>query len=269
MPDRHHRYLTVVLHDVAPSTWAACLRVLTLVQAEARAAGVRLPLTLLVVPAMHGAPATSRFVRWLHHLALHGHELALHGLTHRDEAPPGGGWHDHALRQWYTAGEGEFAALDRVESARRLSLARAWAQALRLPVSGFVAPAWLLSPDAWRAVESAGFAYTCTLDEIVAWPGRRRLHAPSIVFSTRSAWRRAASVVWNTQLGRWLARAPLLRLELHPADADHPAVGRCWTRILARALREQQRRPLRLDELASRLRHTRSQTGTPNAMAAT
>jgi uncharacterized protein len=269
MPDPHHRYLTVVLHDVAPANWSACQRVMAQVQDEADAAGVRVPLTLLVVPAMHGKPATTPFVRWLHHLARSGHELALHGLTHRDEAAPPVGWRERLLRRWYTAGEGEFSALDRPQAAQRLSLARIWARTLRLPVQGFVAPAWLLSDASWEAVEAAGFSYTCTLNEFVAWPDRRHLRAPSIVFSTRSSWRRVMSVLWCSLLSRWLHRAPLLRLELHPHDADHPAVRRCWTRILARALREQQRRPLRLDEVASRLRHGRRRGGTPNAVAAT
>ena len=155
------------------------------------------------------------------------------------------------------------------EAVRRLALARAWARALQLPVQGFVAPAWLLSAAAWRAVEAAGFAYTCTLTELVAWPGRRRLHSRSIVFSTRSRWRRVLSIAWNTLLARALARTPLLRLELHPADADHPAVRRCWTRILARALGEQHRKPLRLGELAARLKPQRARAGARSPVAAT
>jgi uncharacterized protein len=263
-----NRYLTVVIHDVAPATWGACQRLMTLVQAEARAAGVRVPLTLLTVPAMHGEPATPAFVRWLHQQASRGHELALHGLTHRDEAPPPRSWRERFLRRWYTAGEGEFAALDAEESGERLSLGRRWADALRLPMRGFVAPAWLLSDGAFHAVEEAGFAYTCTLTELVAWPGRRRLHARSLVFSTRTWWRRALSVLWNTTLAWWLAPAPLMRLELHPADADHAAVRRCWRRILRRALRDQRRRPLRLHEAAAHLHPRDPRRGTRNAMAA-
>ncbi|HEX5686236.1 MAG TPA: polysaccharide deacetylase family protein [Ideonella sp.] len=243
------RALTVVLHDVSPATWPACLRVMTAVRRVARREGKRLPMTLLVVPAMHGEPATPAFVRSLRYLVGHGHELALHGLTHSDDAPPRSSWLDHVRRRWYTDGEGEFSALDRSEATRRLALGRAWATLLRLPMRGFVAPAWLLSEASWEAVESAGFAYTCTLNEVVALPGRQGLHARSVVFSTRSAWRRLASVVWNTLLAGWQQRAPLLRLELHPHDADHAAVLRCWSRILARALRDG-RRPLRLDDVA-------------------
>ena len=262
-----HRYLTVVIHDVAPANWSACQRLMTFAQAEACTAGVRLPLTLLAVPAMHGEPATPAFVRWLHHQAGRGHELALHGLTHRDEAPPPRSWRERFLRRFYTAGEGEFAALDAEGAGERLSIGRRWAEALRLPMRGFVAPAWLLSDAAFDAVEDAGFAYTCTLTELIAWPGRRRLHARSLVFSTRSWWRRALSVLWNTALAWWLAPAPLMRLELHPGDVDHPAVRRCWRRILRRALRDQHRRPLRLHEAAAHLQPRPPRRGPRHAMA--
>jgi hypothetical protein len=50
-------------------------------------------------------------------------------------------------------------------------------------------------------------------------------------------------------LARRTHQAPLLRLELHPADADHPAVLRCWTQLLSDALRT--RVPLQLREAAA------------------
>ena len=105
------------------------------------AAGVRLPVTLLVVPRHHGAPSDGRFAAWLRLQARHGHELALHGHTHLDDGPPPRGLVARLLRRVYTAGEGEFAALDRPEAARRLALGQAWARAHQLPMAGFVAPA--------------------------------------------------------------------------------------------------------------------------------
>lgn len=258
------RCVSVVIHDVSAATWPACRRVMSDARSIALREGVTLKLTLLVVPAMHGQEATPDFVRSLRHLSQRGHELALHGLTHRDDAPPRGTWRDHALRRWYTDGEGEFSALGIDEAAERLALGRRWAHALRLPMRGFVAPAWLLNDAAWEAVEQAGFSYTCTLNHLICLPGREQLSARGIVFSTRSAWRRLASVCWNTALAAWLRPAPLLRLELHPRDADHPMVRRCWARILTAALR-QRRRSVRLDEVAQELR---SGDGTSTAMAA-
>jgi len=251
VPER--RYVCVVLHDVAPARWAGCTRVLARLRAVAREAGVELPLTLLVVPEMHGVPgASSQYLRWLHRLAKSGHELALHGYTHSDEGPPPRGWMERLVRERYTANEGEFSALDEEQAAARLVRGKAWVQQHGLQMPGFVAPAWLLSDAARRAVAEAGFRYTCTLNKIIALPGGQSLHAPSLVFSTRSGWRRGLSLLWNRSLAWRQRQAPLLRLELHPQDADHPAVLRCWSRVLANALRTRQ--PLLLQQAAELVR---------------
>lgn len=247
-PSAQPRHLCVVLHDVCTLRWSGCLRVWALVRQLTHEAGVDLPVSLLVVPRMHGTPAAPDFLQWLRQAAQRGHELALHGYTHRDESPPGRGWHDHARRRWYTAGEGEFAAVDRAGAAERLAQGQAWARRHRLAMPGFVAPAWLMSAPAWDAVAAAGFRYTCTLGQVVALPSRHALPAPSLVFSTRAAWRRVLSVAWNLALAATQRRAPLLRLELHPADADHALVRWCWSLLLGAALRGRQ--PLRLSQAA-------------------
>lgn len=261
------RHLCVVLHDVAPARWDGCARVLKLLRETAARAGVELPVTLLVVPMMHGEGAASpHYLRWLRHLQDSGHELALHGLTHRDEGRPPRGLRERLLRRFYTAGEGEFAALERPEAEARLARARAWAEQQGLRTPGFVAPAWLMNEAGWDAVKRAGFTHSATLDRVLTLPGGEALQAQSLVFSTRSAWRRGLSLAWN----RWLAQrlesrqAPLLRFELHPQDADHPAIARCWQRLLRAALRE--RTPLRLGEAAALAR--RGDGGTPPARRA-
>ena len=248
-PARQPRQICVVLHDVAPARWDSCTRVLRQVRAVAREAGVTVPVTLLLVPRLEGLDRPpALYLRWLHGLARGGHELALHGLTHRDEGPPPRSLLERLQRRFYTAGEGEFAALSRREADARLAAGRAWAQEHDLQVQGFVAPAWLLNADGWDAVAGAGFDYTCTLNRVVALPGRQAVHAPSLVYSTRAAWRRVLSVWWTTLLARRQRHTPLLRLELHPGDCDHPAVQRCWTRLLRQALRERQ--PVRLCDAA-------------------
>ncbi|PTT78901.1 DUF2334 domain-containing protein [Pelomonas sp. HMWF004] len=243
------RHLCVVLHDVAPSRWAACQRVLDAVHRCEQHAGVALPLTLLVVPRMHGdTRMPAAYLRWLHGMGAAGHELALHGLTHRDEGPPLRGLRDYLMRRHYTAGEGEFAALGHAEALARLHEGCAWAQALGLRMPGFIAPAWLLSPPSLQAVADAGFTHTCTLTQVIALPDRQTMPAPSLVFSTRSAWRRRLSLAWNTRLAQRHRHTRLLRLDLHPGDSDPVDVLRCWRGLLTEALRT--RAPMRLDEAA-------------------
>lgn len=256
--DPTRRYVCVVLHDVSPARWAGCTRVLAELRGVARAANVELPLTLLVVPEMHGVPgASSQYLRWLHRLVRSGHEVALHGYTHSDEGPPPRSLFERLVRERYTASEGEFSALDEAQAAARLRQGKAWAQQHGLQMPGFVAPAWLLSDAARKAVAAAGFRYTCTLNKIMALPGGQTLNAPSLVYSTRSGWRRGLSLLWNRNLAWRQRHATLLRLELHPQDADHAAVLRSWSQWLESAL--QTRVPLLLEQAAALARPASSQ----------
>lgn len=227
------RLITVVIHDVAPATLPACRRLIALINRLAP-----LPLTLLVVPRHHGARPDAGFERWLDAAAARGDELALHGFTHRDDGVP----HDHldhVRRRWYTAGEGEFAALDYGEAALRIDAGQRWFMANNWPLHGFVAPAWLMSEPTRQALSDRGFAYSATLSRLIKLPAQE-MRSQALVYSTRSAWRRQASLLWNRGVAFAERRQPLLRLELHPGDADHARIRVSWLRLLEAALRERQ-----------------------------
>ena len=227
------RTVCVVLHDVAESTHDACLRLLDAVREVAG----DVPATLLVVPRYHGETPSSRFEAWLDGRVERGDELALHGLTHRDEGAPDG-WIDRLRRSSYTRGEGEFWALSRDEALARIDVGLAWFARHRWPLAGFVAPAWLLGPGAREAVAQRPFAYTSTLRQLVHLPEGRAITSQSVVYSTSSAWRRASSLAWNAAVARGVGANPLLRLELHPRDADFDTVRRSWQAILRQGLRD-------------------------------
>ena len=255
------RFVCVVVHDVASATRAACMRTLA---AVAEVGDV--PATLLVVPRHHGEPATPELVEWLHWRSrTKGDELALHGWSHRDELAPAGAI-DRLRRRVYTRGEGEFWALPEREATRRIDAGTAWfaEHGLARP-TGFVAPAWLLGPGAWSALAAQRFEYTATLRELVHLPGRRAVKSQSVVYSTSSAWRRQSSLAWNAAVARLERGNPLLRLELHPRDADFAAVRRSWQKVLARALRDR-----RAVTVAEFMRHDRAAAPTlvPAATAA-
>ncbi|MBA3589704.1 polysaccharide deacetylase family protein [Methylibium sp.] len=222
--------LAVVLHDAAPATWAACERLHRCVQQVAP-----VPVTWLAVPRYHGMRPDSFFEESLDIALARGDELALHGYTHWD-AEPTRGWLDHARRRWYTASEGEFAALGQAQAAQRLRAGRRWFERRRWPLHGFVAPAWLLSEGSRSALDAAGFDYTCTLTGLVDLRRRATLPSRAVVYSTRSAWRRSVSTPWNAAVAHRQRAAPLLRFELHPGDAEHRSVRRSWMGLLERAL---------------------------------
>lgn len=225
------RYVCVVLHDVATSTRAACQRTL-----DAIAAVGDVPVTLLAVPRYHGETPTRDFEDWLGQRVRAGDELALHGWTHRDELPTTG-IVDRLRRNHYTRGEGEFFALTEADAHTRIEAGLAWFRGHGWPVHGFVAPAWLLGEGAWRALEGRGFDYTATLRELVHLPGKDRVVSQSVVYSTSSGWRRQSSLLWNGIVARMERDNALLRIELHPRDADYTGIRESWQEILRRALR--------------------------------
>lgn len=224
--------LAVSLHDVAPATWCACERVLAAVAAVAP-----IPVALLVVPRYRGVDSAydRRFLRAIEARLAQGDEAVLHGWTHVDDAVVRRPF-DVFSRRVYTAGEGEFAALDRLEALRRLHAGVGWFAARGWPVRGFVAPAWLMSRAARAALVDTSLQYAATRRELLLLAAGHSVVAPSLCWSTRSRWRRAASTPWNALLALVNARRPLLRLALHPGDADHPEVMRSWQSALHAAL---------------------------------
>jgi predicted deacetylase len=230
------RRLCVSIHDVAPATWRECSALM-----DAVAAVADIPLTLLVVPAFHGAAATvPSFDHQLERRVARGDELALHGYTHLDAGPPARSLRERFARRVYTSSEGEFAALAADEAAERLELGMQWFARRGWALRGFVAPAWLLSAGGWQALHASPLLYTTTWRRFHFLRSRQSLQAPSLVYSSRNAWGRALSrqaVSWTAMMQR---DAPLVRLSLHPRDVHDGATIRHFQTLLETLLRQRQ-----------------------------
>lgn len=231
---RAERAVCVVLHDVSPATWPACQSLLEAVDALGR-----IPVTLLVVPEHHRGQAIDDapgFAKAIETRLRRGDEVAVHGCFHLDDLDGKMSLADRFMRRLYTAGEGEFAALDEATASERLARGLASFRRLGWPVAGFVAPAWLLGPGARAALGRSAFRYTSTRRDLYTLPDWQSHGSPSLVWSVRSSWRRRGSVLFNTLMRRRLRRELLLRLGLHPADAAWPAAVQFWLDTLRESL---------------------------------
>jgi uncharacterized protein len=220
----------VSLHDVAPDTLPECRLLLDILD------GLRVPVTLLVVPHYHHrtrVDADPGFATFLKERLARGDDVVLHGYYHLDDAPAARGPLGWLRRRIYTAGEGEFDSLDEATARARLSKGRELLTRIGAPPSGFIAPAWLLGPAAARAVRALGFAYTSARESLSRPADGMVVAAPSLVASTRAGWRRIASRIVIASRLALLARAPRVRVALHPADAHHPSIVASWRRSLA------------------------------------
>jgi predicted deacetylase len=208
----------VSIHDVAPATWDGCERLARAIREVAD-----IPLTWLVVPRYHERNETSPAMEsGLAELLAQGHELALHGYTHRDNMPLQGNIGNRFWRGVYTTREGEFSALPLDEARRRLQLGLDWFAERNWPVQGFVAPAWLLGNAAWKAVRERPFDYTTPVGRFHLQRSGTSVRSPSLVYAARNRAGRFVSPLVADASAALLVRAPLVRLSLHPPDAQHP-----------------------------------------------
>jgi len=234
----HPPALSVVMHDVAPATWGACSKLLDVLDKVHPT-----PVSLLVVADYHRAQRMeddADFLRAMEQRLARGDEVIVHGLCHLDESPAPSAWRERFFRRFYTASEGEFFSLNHEEAAERMRQARARFKALGWKPQGFVAPAWLMGQGALSALRDSAFNYSSSRRELIVVPSGQRFNAPSLVWSVRAAWRRRMSAVWNSHLLQRVLRDPvhypLLRLGLHPADAEHPDCVAFWQNALRQAV---------------------------------
>jgi len=192
--------------------------------------------TLLVVPNWHGRwplDAHLEFCSWLRARQGDGAEIFLHGERHDEHALPRSPL-DHVRAAGRTEREGEFLTLDADDAARRIQRGLRTLRSLGLSPTGFVPPAWLATRECWRAVAALGLRFFEDAREVVVTAAPRRVRAPVVRWSARSAWRAWASVSMAEYQWRSSHEAAVVRIALHPQDLEHPAMTVSVSRTLER-----------------------------------
>ena len=241
------RHLVVSLHDAHPGSREAIQE-----QVEALRGWAVGSTSILVVPRFHAEPSINSvpfdgdtaFPAAMSELQRDGHELVLHGFYHQRVGPHG---RTHAgnvfWTKFYTNNEAEFLDLPDDEARRRIEDGRQLFGAMDWTCEGFIAPAWLMPRTFPELLKSMGFLYTNTLKSLIplttgdiSWMPSEPLAAQSLCWSTREAWRRSASLMWNDWLFPRLTGGRVLRLSLHPNDLRFPRIREQVRTLIGRAL---------------------------------
>lgn len=230
------RLLAVSLHDVSPLNWKKCELILT----QLDALGIHRRILLVIPDYRDAAPvdgADKEFIAWLKKRGERD-EVCLHGYSHRAEAIQGGPV-ARLVATLYTNREGEFYQLAEEQARELLREGLARFERIGFIPEGFVAPAWLLSPEVPAVLREMGFRYTTRLGyiDLLQENPPRSLRAPALCYSVRSAWRRTVSRLWNPLLAARNRQTPILRVAIHPVDVDHPAVFEQILRLTGEALK--------------------------------
>ncbi|WP_247257346.1 DUF2334 domain-containing protein [Pseudomonas moorei] len=227
--------LLLVLHDIAPPTWADYQPFVEAVDALGN-----VPMTWLVVPNFHkhnDLEAHPGFRRLLSGRLALGDELALHGYFHCDDGPMASNPRDWFMRRVYTH-EGEFYSLSREAALTRLHAGIDMFQRYHWPLHGFVAPAWLMSEGTRQALRQLPLSYTSDPQHLYKLPDFAVVDAPGLVWSASSAWRRGLSKLLSDQREQHWRQAPVIRLGLHPVDMRHEFSRTYWLQTLKRLIAE-------------------------------
>lgn len=214
------------IHDVTPAKAAEVELAL------ARAERVGIKPALLVVPNFHGEwplDGHPEFCARLAALQHAGHEIYLHGYTHRaDESTLSGDDSGRArgLRRFVaqtlaSGGEAEFADVSAKEARRRLHEGEETLRRAGLRVDGFVAPAWVM--PRWMHDVLAERGYRFTEDHLRVYDPKARRARASVVlnYASRTPGRLASSVAYCRVARRAGALFPA-RVAIHPDDMRHP-----------------------------------------------
>ena len=151
--------------------------------------------------------------------------LCCQGLTNSRGGLPRT-WRDDFRAFGRTDKEGEFLTLDYAAARERIDRGLERLRSIGLEPIGFVPPAWLAKPDTHQAVKDAGLSVSEDDTAIYVHRTDVALASPVVRWSARGAFRAWGSVV--QERSRWILQrgAAVVRIALHPADLDHPAVER-------------------------------------------
>ncbi len=235
------RAIAVALHDVEPATYERC----ALIREWLDDHGIS-KVTLLVIPASDLHPFQDRrpeMVDWLADRVHGGDTIAQHGFQHRQvrrSTSPA----RQAYARWQGGDAAEFVGLDDVETKRAVEAGRRVLRLAGIQPRGFVAPAYAYTA-ALQRVLAASFDWWASLHSLRYDHGRRTTRAQALTFGSSSQLKRLTSP-GAIRAGACLA-GPLMRLDLHPADLDHPSHIGALEAVLRRA---RHRTALTYDELA-------------------
>ena len=223
--------VAIALHDVSPSTLELSQRLIALVDSIAG----NVPLTLLVIPHHHGQQRIDRcpqFRRFIDARIAAGDEVALHGMSHRDDMALRASVPEWWRRRVLTQGEAEFAALSADDARQRIEQGLALFATCGWTAAGFVAPAWQMSQATRAVIREFPFRYATTRSAVLWMPEDNAQAMPALSLSARTAMRRRLSQWWAARWMQLHGRDGVIRLALHPVDAAFTDMCEVWRECL-------------------------------------
>jgi predicted deacetylase len=239
-PAHARQTIAVALHGIEPATFERCAVIRDWLDDH----GVD-RVTLLVIPARDLHPVGERspgLVDWLSERRRAGDSIAQHGFQH--ERPHTGSSTRRLLARAHPQRTGEFVGLDNDETRRAVHAGWRVLKLAGVQPDGFVAPAYAYT-TALRQTLSLRFRWWAGLLRVHPAQSQLELHASagdrrrggqlSPAWSLTGAGPVSRALLPSLVRASALLPTGTLRVDLHPADLQHPRHMLALERVLARS----------------------------------
>lgn len=225
--------MVISLHDVAPASAEASRRWMELFDERG------LLVSMLVVPGPWrngNLLADSPFIEWLSTTMNKSHEVVLHGWSHTIDHRDRPGIFRGFVGQFVARGCQEFWGLTETEAHVRLQKGLSTLAQLGYSPSGFIAPGWMTSPAATRAVTEIGFDYLTSHFYVQDLVIGNQYFAP-VVCQRPGSWSSGAVAHATKYLAAFLRSVNLpLRVAVHPDDLHNSRLQKTILSVIDRAI---------------------------------
>jgi predicted deacetylase len=206
--------LAVAVHDVEPRSYRRCREIRQWLHEHDVAV-----VTLLVIPAgdLHPiGPRAPSLIAWLRERVACGDAIAQHGLSHRASARAA--WPRSVLAGWQGGRAAEFPGLGAAETRERVQAGRRLLREVELDPQGFVAPGYAYTRELRRTL---GDSFQWFADvRGVSTRAHGRVSASALCLGTSTPLKRRLSPIAVRAAAR--VGGEVMRVDIHPADFDHP-----------------------------------------------
>ncbi len=231
------RQIVVAVHDVCPARASEIAWLLERLDAL----GAR-PRVLKVIPASPDGALLDHpaFVDLLRAEAAAGSEIIQHGYTHRALGSLRGPLLTRARGWLFARHDAELLSLDQDTLGERIAAGRRVLRAAGLEVQGFCAPGWLSPPGLPNVLRQLGFRYFVGMSALIRLDSDRRRWLPWFGYVGADPFQERLVGLGGRLFLAVGARAPAVKVFLHPRQA--PTSGACRASLdrLARLLRGRQ-----------------------------
>lgn len=210
-------YFIVSIHDASPAFSSELKEMVS----ELESHGI-IPKSILAIPnyqERYNILKDDRFLSWIHSLTEKGDEIVHHGYNHLAGQGKHSSFYNYLYDRFFAKGCEEFQYLSYREAEDKIRLGKEIFHRGGIDCQGFVAPGWLMSQEAERALVAEGYRYATFIKLFRDYGRGMDVKSEVVRFISRPKLQDYLYRLYDFYLIKIKEkRGELVRVALHPSD---------------------------------------------------